>query len=70
MILLGETAALPSNTLSIMSYNIMDSGFADESGKYDPVGDRVPGNLTNFMASHSHRSSTWSAWLRQQTGAL
>ena len=36
-----------------MSYNIMDSGFADQSGKYDPVGDRVPGNLTNFVASFS-----------------
>ena len=46
--LLGET-----NTLSIMSYNIMDSGFADESGKYDPVGDRIPGNLSTFMASQS-----------------
>ena len=46
-------AGLPSGTLSIMSYNIMDSGFADESGRYDPVGDRVTkngkGNLTNFM---------------------
>ena len=39
--------------LSIMSYNIMDSGFADESGKYDPVGDRIPGNLTDFMAATS-----------------
>ena len=39
--------------LSVMSYNIMDSGFADQSGKYDPVGDRVPGNLTNFVASFS-----------------
>ena len=50
-------AALPSGTLSIMSYNIMDSGFADESGRYDPVGDRVTkngtGNLTNFMRSQS-----------------
>ena len=36
-----------------MSYNIMDSGFADASGKYDPVGDRVPGNLSNFIASQS-----------------
>jgi hypothetical protein len=51
--LLSWAVGLPSNTLSIMSYNIMDSGFADESGKYDPVGDRIPGNLSNFMASQS-----------------
>jgi exonuclease III len=51
--LLREADGLPSNTLSVMSYNIMDSGFADESGKYDPVGDRIPGNLSNFMASQS-----------------
>ena len=52
---IGQQAvlSLPSNTISVMSYNIMDSGFADASGKYDPVGDRVPGNLTNFMAQQS-----------------
>jgi len=48
-----QAYSLPGNTISIMSYNIMDSGFADASGKYDPVGDRVPGNLTDFMASQS-----------------
>ena len=31
----------------------MDSGFASESGKYDAVGDRVPGNLTNYIAAQS-----------------
>ena len=42
-------AAVPvAQSLQIMSYNIMDSGFADDSSDYDPVGDRVPGNLTNF----------------------
>ena len=46
-------AALPSDTLSIMSYNIMDSGFADESGRYDPVGDRIPGNLSAFMVAQA-----------------
>ncbi|GMH81170.1 hypothetical protein TrST_g11761 [Triparma strigata] len=29
----------------------MDSGFASDSGKYDPVGDRVPGNLTDYVFS-------------------
>ena len=52
-LLLVSAVSLPAHGLSIMSYNIMDSGFADESGRYDPVGDRVPGNLTNFMASLS-----------------
>ena len=52
-ILLGPVCALSPDTLSIMSYNIMDSGFADESGRYDPVGNRVPGNLTNFMAAQA-----------------
>jgi len=42
-----------ASSLSIVSYNIMDSGFADSSGRYDPVADRVPGNLTNFISSQS-----------------
>ena len=67
LLLLG--ANCPAHGLSVMSYNIMESGFADESGRYDPVGDRVPGNLTNFMASLSPfvdvldliETSAWSA---------
>ena len=39
--------------LSIWSYNIMDSGFRSESGVWDPKGDRIPGNLTDFMAGSS-----------------
>eukprot|EP00518_Triparma_eleuthera_P017148 CAMPEP_0197552254 /NCGR_PEP_ID=MMETSP1320-20131121/5828_1 /TAXON_ID=91990 /ORGANISM="Bolidomonas sp., Strain RCC2347" /LENGTH=295 /DNA_ID=CAMNT_0043112831 /DNA_START=99 /DNA_END=986 /DNA_ORIENTATION=+ len=46
----------------------MDSGFADQSGIYDPVGDRVPGNLTNFLQPQSQfidvlglvETSAWS----------
>ena len=45
---------LPSNTLSVMSYNIMDSGFADESGRYDPVGDRIPARRSSSAALHSY----------------
>ena len=65
-----QAHGLPSNTLSIMSYNIMDSGFKDASGRWDPVGDRVPGNLSNFMASQSPfvdvlglvETKSWRKW--------
>jgi exonuclease III len=57
------------SALSIMSYNIMDSGYADASSRYDPVGDRVPGNLTDYVATFSPsvdvlgvvETSSWTA---------
>eukprot|EP00940_MAST-03C_sp_MAST-3C-sp2_P003502 g3502.t1 len=47
------SAMTPTYALSVWSYNIMDSGFASESGVWDPAGDRVPGNLSNFIAEES-----------------
>lgn len=47
--LLGLLLIPVTTGLSVVSYNIMDSGFASDSGKYDPVGDRVPGNLTDYV---------------------
>eukprot|EP00939_MAST-03C_sp_MAST-3C-sp1_P002069 g2069.t1 len=50
-------AVLPStiSALSVWSYNIMDSGFASSSGVWDPVGNRIPGNLTDFLRTSAAR---------------
>eukprot|EP01063_Lacrimia_lanifica_P001667 TRINITY_DN10863_c0_g1_i1.p1 TRINITY_DN10863_c0_g1~~TRINITY_DN10863_c0_g1_i1.p1 ORF type:complete len:312 (+),score=75.06 TRINITY_DN10863_c0_g1_i1:55-990(+) len=47
--LFATAHALP-NSLTVMSYNIMNGGFGSLSGKWDPQ-DRVPGNLTDYVRS-------------------